>query len=154
MKSYIKYLVLVLLAGIIFGIVYFGILKYKNWTNLRILKTQAEKFEQNRKNTLEKINTDTYGGATPQKTLQMFIDAVTAGDYTLASKYFVVEKQKAELKDLQEAPLKNIQNVTMFLKKAKNTNGSYLGENKYFIDGPILVEFIKYPSNLWKINEI
>jgi len=37
---------------------------------------------------------DKYGGDTPEETLQLFIDALKAGDVELASKYFVVEKQK------------------------------------------------------------
>ena len=37
---------------------------------------------------------DTYGGKTPEETLDMFIEALKAGDTDLASKYFVIDKQK------------------------------------------------------------
>ena len=37
---------------------------------------------------------DTYGGKTPEETLQLFIDALKKGDIDLAAKYFVVEKQE------------------------------------------------------------
>lgn len=44
---------------------------------------------------LEKLYAeDTYGGETPEETLQLFIDALKAGDIELASKYFVIEKQE------------------------------------------------------------
>src|SRR3989344_4310089 len=38
---------------------------------------------------------DTYGGQTPEETLQLFIDALKAGDIDLASKYFVIESREA-----------------------------------------------------------
>lgn len=44
---------------------------------------------------------DAYGGATPEKTLELFIEALEAKDYELASKYFVVEKQKETKEDLK-----------------------------------------------------
>jgi len=37
---------------------------------------------------------DTYGGATPEETLALFIDALKKGDAELASKYFVPEKRE------------------------------------------------------------
>jgi hypothetical protein len=37
------------------------------------------------------MKNDTYGGATPQETLDMFIAALKAGDTDLASKYFALE---------------------------------------------------------------
>ncbi|MBI2039019.1 MAG: hypothetical protein HYT22_01935 [Candidatus Niyogibacteria bacterium] len=37
---------------------------------------------------------DTYGGQTPEETLQLFIDALKAGDIELASRYFIVDKQE------------------------------------------------------------
>lgn len=40
---------------------------------------------------------DTYGGATPEETLKLFIEALEKKDYELASKYFVVERQQSAL---------------------------------------------------------
>ncbi len=37
---------------------------------------------------------DTYGGSTPKETLQLFINALKAGNTELAAKYFIVEKQQ------------------------------------------------------------
>lgn len=36
---------------------------------------------------------DTYGGATPEETLKLYIEALEKGDFELASKYWVFEKQ-------------------------------------------------------------
>lgn len=59
---------------------------------------------------------DTYGGKTPQETLQMYIDAVEKGDYVLASKYFIGDHQEKELKSLRSSPRENIDNVVAVLK--------------------------------------
>lgn len=60
---------------------------------------------------------DTYGGKTPQETLDMFIEAVEKGDYELASKYFVIPKQEEELNSLNNSDLANIKNMISILKK-------------------------------------
>src|SRR3989344_4272535 len=44
---------------------------------------------------------DTYGGNTPEETLELFRTALEKGDIELASKYFVIEKQKKTLSDLK-----------------------------------------------------
>lgn len=38
---------------------------------------------------------DKYGGKTPEETYDMFLDALRKGDTTLASKYFVIERQES-----------------------------------------------------------
>jgi hypothetical protein len=43
---------------------------------------------------------DTYGGETPEETLELFIEALEAGDYELASRYFVPEKQRVVFEEL------------------------------------------------------
>lgn len=46
---------------------------------------------------------DTYGGATPEETLKLFVQALEDKDYVLASKYFIPEKQNEELSSFPEA---------------------------------------------------
>ena len=55
----------------------------------------------------KKYREDAYGGTTPEETLQLFIDALKAGDTDLASKYFVMDKQVEWRNYLQEAKDKN-----------------------------------------------
>ena len=45
-------------------------------------------------------NKDIYGGKTPEETLSLFVDALKKGDVKLASKYFVLDKQKEMEKEL------------------------------------------------------
>ena len=45
---------------------------------------------------------DTYGGKTPEATLELFIDALKAGDIELASKYFVIDEQIKWLDNLKK----------------------------------------------------
>ena len=149
---------------IVFGVIvfvwygYVGTVKYINWKWWQGMKNEAANFEKEIADKKAKIAADTYGGKTPQETLDMFITAVEKGDYELASKYFVVERQDKELEDLRESEKKDIENVIELLKQV---NKRFLkGElsnsidNNYIVTDPILVTFIKYPSNLWKIDEI
>ncbi len=46
---------------------------------------------------------DTYGGATPEETLQMFVAALEQKDAWLASRYYIPEKQDVVYKELQVA---------------------------------------------------
>lgn len=98
---------------------------------------------------------DTFGGATPYETLEMYIAAVEKGDFELASKYFVIEKQEAELNKLKTSPKENVANINNLLKQAQKEEGSYsLDRDAFTIDVPILVDFWLYPKGIWKINEI
>lgn len=56
-----------------------------------------EEYEAGNKTLEEAYKNDAYGGATPEKTLELFIEALEAKDYELASKYSVPEKQKEDL---------------------------------------------------------
>ena len=59
---------------------------------------KARRFAEEQTATLEKAETayvkamteDTYGGKTPQETLDLFVDALKKGDVELASKYFAL----------------------------------------------------------------
>jgi len=49
---------------------------------------------------LEMEKQDNFGGATPQETFDAFVEALKAGDTELASRYFVINDQKNELREL------------------------------------------------------
>ena len=147
---------------IVFGVIvfvwygYVGAVKYKNWKWWQGVKNEAAKFEKEIADKKAKIAADTYGGKTPQETLDMFIAAVEKGDYELASKYFVVERQIEWKDNLVSIAKDNKLNIFLNpLKEARNNIGEY-SENKkiYLINNPISVDLILYHSNLWKIDEI
>ena len=62
---------------------------YGGWKDARF----EAKVQGVRKEIYDAAMADTYGGKTPQATLQMYIEAVEKGDYELASKYFVEKKR-------------------------------------------------------------
>ena len=148
-------------VGIFFAIwaVLIGVISFLEWrdnTKFERSMTKIDKMVEDREKELAK---DTIGGNTPQETLEMFIAAVEAGDYELASKYFVAEKQGEELRILNNAPQENIYNLMNILKTASEWRSgagsdSFIMEAKLNSKPSMFVSFIKYPSDNWKINEI
>ncbi|MDO8555491.1 MAG: hypothetical protein Q7R75_02920 [bacterium] len=114
----------------------------------------AQELANLEKQALEKKAADKIGGKTPQETLALFIAAVEKGDYELASKYFVIERQAEELKSLQNSKKENIENVMGMLKKVRDARGAFENMDRYFVDEPIKVDFVRYPFGNWKIEEI
>ena len=135
---------------LVFGVV-IGARAYKLWKEV----DDAEKFEVKMLELKRMQELDTFGGATPYETLNLYISAIEKGDFALASKYFVIEKQEEELRSLQNSPKKNIENAMGMLKEANKSIGEYSEDKKEFsFYKPILVNFILYPSGNWKIEEI
>ncbi len=56
----------------------------------------------------EKYRNDTYGGSTPEETLQLFIDALKKGDTDLAARYFIIDKQEEWRADLSKIAERNL----------------------------------------------
>ena len=103
---------------------------------------------------------DIYGGATPEETLQLFTDALKAGDTELAAKYFVVEKQVERKEILENWEIKDRLEII-----AKSLE--HYGDTAYPLDNTaqmdvvaegnvgITVFFIKNPqTNKWKIESL
>jgi len=149
--------------GIILGIfiLYIGgswlwqVYKWYQWKQTVIPPGFEEAMEKIQQEDYEQAMADTYGDKTPQETLKMYIDAVEKGDYELASKYFIGDKQEKELNSLQNSKRENIGNVLNLLKQSLKSQGSFSAEkDRYVISRPLLVDFKKYPNNIWKIIEI
>jgi hypothetical protein len=126
---------------------------YDQWQGEKKVEELAEALKQMEQEIYNRKAADKIGGKTPQETLDLFIKAVEAGDYELASKYFVIEKQE-EWKD----NLTKVSNVNEFLKIVKNTRhsqGEYSEDRRtYSIYKPTSIDFVLYPSGNWKIEEI
>ena len=100
----------------------------------KYLSPQAKLERQNRENyqkyldwqaNYEKaMREDTYGGKTPEETLQMFIEALKKEDIELASKYFMLETDTQSpdylTRNKWEAYLKEIQNRNLLQQMAKD----------------------------------
>ena len=106
---------------------------------------------------------DTYGGATPEETLQLFIAALEAGDTELASKYFLPDEREKIIEDLEKefAIDNNFDHMVIGLKKLKKTTGEHDSNKEAFfiIIGPDnvvanQVVFTKNQNNIWKITDL
>ena len=104
---------------------------------------------------------DTYGGATPEETFEMFLTALKAGDIDLASKYFIVDKQASRQEYFQAVvEAGNMEEMIEDLSGEMVYDGSlYENDERYAIKikGEIIfdsINFMKYPSGVWKIKEL
>ncbi|MFC1756547.1 hypothetical protein ACFLZC_00075 [Patescibacteria group bacterium] len=130
-----------------------GLRYYEDIQGQRAVQRLAEELERQELGREQAKTADEVGGQTPQETLAMFISAVEAGDYELASKYFVIDKQE-EWRDNLGA-VKNVNDLLFDLQEALGSTGSYsLDRTSFSIHKPILVSFVLYPSGNWKIEKI
>lgn len=136
----------------------YGLKSYNQWKGEQGVESLKKALEKMEEDAYQKMMADTYGGKTPEETLDMFISAVEKGDYELASRYFVVEKQEEELESLKKSKKENIHNVMKLLKDAiggiSKKEPYWESHDDYVITEPILIRFIKYPNGVWKIIEI
>lgn len=122
---------------------------------------------------------DKYGGKTPEETYDLFLDALRKGDTTLASKYFIIEKQDDWYKTLNEykkegiisSLIKELENTKKIWHKSEKSNETIVSFTYQVLiekDGMTTFEgqeinipagnytnesvFTKYPSGLWKIE--
>src|SRR3989338_5949308 len=112
MKKITKILVYFISGLVILVLGLFGLSKYAEWKFDR--ETELLRIEQERPY-LE----DTYGGATPKETLDLFIAAVEKEDFDLASKYFVISKQGEWRGKLNNGNKDNLKKWVNLLKKAQ-----------------------------------
>ena len=153
--------------GIIIGVFilytagFWAVYYYKQWQGQKAVQKLAEALKQAEQEDYERAMADTYGGKTPQETLQMYIDAVEKGNYELASKYFIGDKQKKELNKLNNTNEneKDLGIYLEFVKTAKPWRSSledknFVMEAKTNLGSSIFIRFIKYPNGIWKIIEI
>ena len=139
------------------------------WSPEAIREFEAQKnleLAQNFQQTYETaMRNDTYGGKTPQETLNLFIDALKKGDIDLASKYFVL-KENGEVDEEWIALLNKIKNdgnlerFAFDLEKyneAKNTFDPYFiflyKNNNGSIALQVTMRLNKY-SGVWKIESL
>lgn len=138
----------------------YGLFEYKQWRGKQGVKNLAEMFKKIEKDNYQRAMADTYGGKTPQETLQMYIDAVEKGDYELASKYFIEDYQWKGLANLNNKSQEGVGKYVVILKKSIKSIGGYYprdympGGEEFIIDDPIYIRMRIYPNGIWKIIEI
>ena len=136
----------------------------------RASQKQAEQAQRALDELEEAMRNDTYGGATPEETLQLFIAALEAGDIDLASKYFTLEdnmndpdyltRRKWENIFLEIKNGENLERLASDLKQYarlgdisnENTSGFVL----YNDDGTVglQINMKRSSSGVWKIESL
>jgi hypothetical protein len=154
-RAGVKY-ILVIVGALIIYVLIVNIYYYFRLRAGARMAEMAWQMERDQQEAYQRALGDNYGGKTPKETLQMYIDAVESGDYELASKYFVESKQeewRQRLKNLSETKTTN--NMLNPVREGLNSFGEFSTDKKqFFINNPIAIDFILYPSGVWKITEI
>ncbi|MDP3729143.1 MAG: hypothetical protein Q8R26_00080 [bacterium] len=101
-------------------------------------RRQAAQLESAEKAYVKAMTADTYGGKSPQETLDMFITALEKGDIELASKYFLLDINENYSREVWIDYLENIKSKNLLSQMAsdiKNTSQpdlkNIVGDNDY-----------------------
>ncbi len=106
---------------------------------------------------------DTYGGSTPEETLQLFVDALDDEDIELASKYFALDQREQWAEGLKNIQLeKRIDEIIKTIKSAQaSERDTGSGNQREFIvknkNGEIdyaIILTLNNQSNIWKIESM
>ncbi len=129
------------------------------WLGQRRAKQWADQLRETYEATYQRKLTDTYGGKTPQETLQMYIEAVEKEDYELASRYFIEENRELELESLKGSSKAKLNTHIFLLQDSSKITGGYYPRNdeggmEFIVDEPIYIRMTLYPNGIWKIIEI
>ncbi|MBI4993719.1 DUF4878 domain-containing protein [Candidatus Wolfebacteria bacterium] len=158
-KNYWKFVkrFFLIIIGIVslyaFGL--WGWIVYDQWDKKTTAQIEYQKIQIMLDEANRNVAADTYGGKTPQETLQMYIDAVEKGNFELASKYFILPNQKKELESFEKNKKENINFLLNYLKQTIKSTGYFSSDKKiYTFEKPIFIEFEIYPKGIWKIMEI
>mgnify|MGYP001565071791 CR=1 FL=1 len=120
LKSYWKFVVA---FAAILGIAASGYFIWDRYfSEAGLVRRQAASAEKAEKEYIAAMTADTYGGKTPQETLDLFVAALRAGDVELASKYFLLDEnlsrekwadalQNLKKKNLMQDLIKRLQNA-------------------------------------------
>lgn len=167
-KHFWKFLV-GLLAMMILGLsVAYG----TSWYEKQQLAQKARKQQQDYAAYEAQYLNDTYGSTTPEGTLQLFIDALKKDDIDLAVKYFVIDDQdyqRKQLLSLSQGQMKllaaDVEMAELSQKESNFVKFEYkrkLGKNQVFVDGKQFelnssfisqpIDIAKGPNNIWKIT--
>ncbi len=155
----------VIIVVLAFGSIYY--LNYYNSPERKALRYYADLERQ--------YAEDTYGGKTPEETLQLFVDALKAGDIDLASKYFLPDEREKWLQKFQSTKEKNgfadlirliegakaksvDNNSAVFSYKIESSGGGIsVGGKEFNIPSGVYTQTINFSKNgngVWKIIDM
>ena len=131
----------------------------------RQMEEQYKKYQEFVDKYKQAMTADTYGGKTPQETLDLFVAALEKGDIELASKYFMLkengERDEKWLLNLEATQKANrIIEIVSTLKKAipagssmKDVFGFEIRNEEGNIVGDVGLSLNTY-SQVWKIESL
>jgi hypothetical protein len=151
---------------IVFFVFYLGVvISYNLFYYLEVRK--EERFQQRREKAIKEFfMADTYGGKTPQETLNLFIEALKKGDIDLAVKYVKYTEREKAKKELEEIESKEMLDKALErLSKLELVpySGEFAWMNDYYaqfiltnkdnlVTYSVGMEKNEY-NNLWKITD-
>lgn len=125
---------------------------YLHGHHIEAMRELEAQLEEVQKRETDKRMQDVAGGSTPQETLQIYIDALRAGDVGAAADLFVSHEKEEERLRLEAEDETNRKEYIKSLELALSEAGSYaIQENQFTIRSPIFLDFQKYPNGIWKI---
>lgn len=134
-------------------------------------------YERKIKEAEDILRADTYGGKTPQETLDLFIAALRAGDVELASKYFAIDTNSGAGNTINENYLKRdpkwfealkvakeneeFNEIVNIISRAKPSTRNESDDTQWYevkgedgvVDYSIVLKLNIY-SNVWKIESL
>ena len=124
-----------------------------------------DEFAKFEKQYVQAMTADTYGGSTPQATLDLFIDALKKEDADLAAKYFMLDDNLSRdkwIEALGEMKAKGLlDDMARDLEKAKPDLEGKIDENDFkfaIFDNGVLSNLIDMQFNtyskVWKIENL
>lgn len=153
-KPVVKYFLQAGAIAIVGAVIFWGVGYYRMRTSPEYEQLQELKAMK------ERYMADTYGGNTPEETLQLFIDALKKGDIDLAAKYFVLDKQEEWRGNLIKVRGSNDLSAMIFdLQRERHKYA--IGNDQISFDianddneVALTISLGRGPNNLWKIIEL
>jgi len=115
-------------------------LQIENYFETQRYEKMMAKYEKEKAEILEMQKNDTYGGKTPEETLDLYIQALKAGDIELASKYYEISLENASLREKKLGALKKDLDDKLIDLSIKNLNlildlgyRKFINDNEYVI---------------------
>jgi len=126
---------------------------------LRYRTSPEYRAEQELKELERRYAEDTYGGSTPEETLQLFIDALKRGDVELASKLFALEEQEKWNQELSR--IKQRGSLQLMIEDLLKATKSKQEEDQVFFTVTndknvvtVLIDIRKNIGGKWKIIDL
>jgi len=159
--------ILVILFGLFLYVGGYKMLKglYDDWNTSRKAHEAIQQYNEFLDQYYKTLAEDTYGGKTPQETLDMFVVALEKGDIDLASKYFALDDNlsRKELSDNLKKLINDgrLSEILQILKNAEKSPKDLAGTNSFqfvtwnsdrtLVEHTIFMQFNRY-SQVWKIE--